>query len=103
MKKIIIICLLSCSAISGFSTEKRDILQKESNEIELENVLFKDFSEIGLPTYKDRDFWNRIPENLNKQYILQAEEKLDYEWPVVKAHLIDSIVRPCCTCSLLTT
>ncbi len=85
MKKIIFLFLLSCLAVSGFSAEKRDILQKESNEIGLENALIKDFSEIGLPTYRDREFWNKIPENINKHYIIKAEEKLDYNWPVVKA------------------
>ncbi len=85
MKKIIILFLLSGFASSGFSSEKRDILQKEANEIELENALIKDFSEIGLPTYRDRDFWDKIPATLTMQYIGEAEKKLDYDWPVVKA------------------
>lgn len=93
MKKFVILFLLSCFVISGFSTEKRDILQKESNEIGLENALIKDFSEIGLPTYRDRDFWDKIPENLNKQYLMEAEEKLDYDWPVVKATDYLEIIR----------
>jgi len=85
MKAFIFLFFLSCFSISGFSAEKRDILQKESVNIGLENVLIKDFSEIGFPAYGDRDFWDKIPESLRTQYILEAEEKLDYDWPVVKA------------------
>lgn len=93
MKKNFFLFLLGWFTISGFSAEKRDILQKESKEIGLENALVKDFAEIGLPTYRDRDFWDKISENLRKQYILKAEEKLDYDWPVVKATDFLEIIR----------
>ncbi|MDX2443329.1 MAG: hypothetical protein QNK30_05970, partial [Bacteroidales bacterium] len=81
MKKFTILLLLSCFAASGFSAEKRDLLQKESEEIGLESALITDFSELGLPTYKDRDFWDKIPDKLREQYILEAEGNLDYDWP----------------------
>jgi hypothetical protein len=93
MKKFTILLLLSCFAASGFSIEKRDLLQKESEEIGLENALIKDFSEIGLPTYKDRDFWDKMPAYLREQYILEAEGNLDYDWPVVKATDYLEIIR----------
>jgi len=85
MKTFIFLFLLNCFAISEYSSEKRDILQKESKKIGIENVLINDFSEIGFPTYGDRDFWDKLPESLRKQYIHEAEGKLDYDWPVVKA------------------
>jgi hypothetical protein len=93
MRKIIIFFLLSCMATQGFSAEKRDILQKEANEVGLANVLIKDFSETGLPNYKDRDFWDKLPEDLKKQYIIEAEAKLDYDWPVIKATDYLEIIR----------
>ncbi len=85
--------MLSCYAISGFSIENRDILQEESNKTGLENTLIKDFSEIGFPTYADRDFWDKLPGNLKKQYVEEAENKLDYNWPVVKATDFLEIIR----------
>lgn len=85
MKKLLIIFVLSCIAFSGFSSEKRNLLQNESREIGLEDVLIKTFSEIDLPTYRSRDFWNQLPGELSGQYIKAAEEYLDYDWPVVKA------------------
>jgi len=77
MKKIAILFLLSGFAISGFSKEKRDILQKEAKEIGIENVLIKDFSDLKLPTYNSRDFWSVLPEVMKKQYVEEAEGALD--------------------------
>lgn len=93
MKKIILVLLLNCMAISGFSAEKRDILQKEANDIGLERVLIKNFSEIDLPTYESRDFWNNLPEVMKKEYIEAAKGSLDYDWPVVKATDYLEIIR----------
>lgn len=93
MKKLTIILLLIGFSKGVFSQEQRDILQKKAKEIKLENALIKDFSETGLPTYGSRDFWNKIPEILKKQYVMEAEEKLGYDWPVVKATDYLEIIR----------
>jgi len=93
MKKIAFIFLLSFFSISGFSFEKRNILQTEENKIELANALIRNFSEIKVPTYQDRTFWSNIPEDLKKQYIQEAEKKLNYDWPVVKATDYLEIIR----------
>lgn len=93
MKKLFILFLLCSFAISSFSEEKRDLLQKEAKEIGVANTLVKDFSEIGFPTYKDRDFWNNLPAAIRKQYIQEAEEALDYDWPSVKATDYIEIIR----------
>ncbi len=93
MKRILLTLLLLPASLNVYSADNRDILQKESNEIGLESVLIKGFSEIGFPTYKDRDFWVELPENLRDQYIDRAEEKLNYDWPVVKATDYLEIIR----------
>ncbi|MCK5281702.1 MAG: hypothetical protein KAK04_24290, partial [Cyclobacteriaceae bacterium] len=93
MKKIAIIFLLSCFAISGFSIEKRNVLQNEAQAIGLENALIKSFSELDLPSYKSREFWNNLPDAIKKQYIEEAENALDYDWPVVKATDYIEIIR----------
>ncbi len=79
--------------MNAFSYEKRDILQKESQKIRLSEVLVKDFSELGFPDYKSRDFWNNLPDIIRKQYIEGAERYLDYNWPVVKATDYLEIIR----------
>jgi len=93
MKRTFLLYLFVYTSMNGFSSDKRDILQNESNEIGLEEVLVKDFSEIGFPTYKDRNFWNGLPEKLKDQYISNAEKRLDYDWPVVKATDYLEIIR----------
>ncbi len=93
MKIVVAVVLLSFVPIIGFSQEKRDILYKEAGETGLENALIKEFPEMGLPTYRDRDFWDNIPENLRSQYISEAVEKLGYEWKVVKATDYLEIIR----------
>jgi len=69
MKKLFILFLFSSIAISSFSKEKRDILQKEARVVEIEKVLIKDFSDLGFPTYKSRNFWNSLPEEIRTAYI----------------------------------
>ena len=93
MKKSMLCLLLICLAMGGISQEKRDILQKESNAVGLEKVLINDLSETGLPTYKDRDFWDQLPDNLRNEYIREAVSKLDFEWQVVKATDYLEIIR----------
>ncbi|MDP4680155.1 MAG: heparinase II/III-family protein [Cyclobacteriaceae bacterium] len=72
---------------------QRNILQNEAKEIGIEASLVKDFSELNLPTYKSRDFWNGLPSSIRKEYIENAESSLDYDWPVVKATDYLEIIR----------
>ena len=73
--------------------EQRDLLQKEVAEVGLENVLIKNFAEIGFPDYHKRDFWNNLPSSIRQQYISEAEASLEYNWPVVKATDYLEIIR----------
>lgn len=93
MKKLFILILYSTFAISGFSKEQRDVLQKEAQQINLAQALVKNFSELDFPNYQNRAFWNNLPEGLKKQYIEEAEKSLDYNWPVVKATDYLEIIR----------
>ena len=93
MQKLIVFFLLCSFAFSSFSREKRDLLQKESNEIGVENVLIKKFSDLGFPNYQSRDFWNNIPDVIKKEYITEAEKQFGYNWPMVKATDYLEIIR----------
>jgi hypothetical protein len=66
-------------------SKERNILAKEAKAIDLAKVLITDNSWNKLPGYKDRDFWQSLPENIRKEYIEKAEGYLKYNWPVVKA------------------
>ncbi len=93
MTKLFILLLFCTFAISSFSKEQRDMLQKEAQQINLAQALVKNFSEIGFPNYQNRAFWNNLPEALKKQYIEEAEKTVDYNWPVVKATDYLEIIR----------
>lgn len=93
MKRSIALLLLACFSFVGFSQEERDILQKEAREAGLAQTLVEDFSDLDFPTYKDRNFWNNLPDHLKQQYIREAEKALDYDWPIVKATDYLEIIR----------
>ena len=93
MKSTVILLALLLVSIGILASEDRNMLQKEAEEIGLDEALIKDFSETGFPAYADRDFWNSIPQALREQYIQNAEEKLAYDWPVVKATDYLEIIR----------
>jgi len=83
MRNLVVFMVLISFSLHGFATEKRDLLQKEAAKIDLAASLVKNFSELNFPTYKDRSFWNNLPAEIRNEYISDAEEALDYNWPVV--------------------
>jgi hypothetical protein len=93
MKKLILLFLLSSFVFGSFSQEKRNLLQKEAEQINLAESLLTDFSDLNFPNYKNRSFWENLPSNLKEQYIGEAEEYLNYDWPVVKATDYLEIIR----------
>ncbi len=93
MNKIVLLILMSAIALNSFSEEKRDLLQTKAKDISIEKDLIKDFSELDFPTYYERYFWNKVPEDLRKQYVQEAEKFLGYNWPVVKATDYLEIIR----------
>ena len=93
MKELLILSLVIGFSTAIYSAEKRDLLQKEASKIDLAQALVKNFSDLNFPTYQSRDFWNRLPENMRKEYIKEAEAYLDYDWPAVKATDYLEIIR----------
>lgn len=93
MKNLVVLMVLISLSLHGFAEEKRDLLQKEATKIDLAASLVKNFSELNFPTYKNRSFWNNLPAEVRNEYISEAEEALDYNWPVVKATDYLEIIR----------
>lgn len=93
MKNLLFVILLSVFSVCAYSYEKRDLLQKEAEDINLAQALIGDFSELSFPDYYDREYWNNLPETIRKEYIQEAEKYLDYDWPVVKATDYLEIIR----------
>jgi len=93
MNKLFLLILICCFTFSSFAQEKRDVLVNEAKEIGIGSALIKDFSDLDVPTYKSRDFWNGLPAGIKKQYVQEAEASLDYDWPIVKATDYIEIIR----------
>ena len=88
MKSLYVLILVWCMAFTAQAQpeiKERNILANEAKSINLEQALLPDNSWNTLPGYKNRDFWNGLPENIRKNYIEQAEKYLNYNWPTVKA------------------
>jgi hypothetical protein len=88
---ILVFCITSFLLFSPqqvkaeLNSKERNILANEAKAIDLARVLITDDSWNKLPGYKDRQFWDAIPDNIRKEYISKAEGYLTYDWPVVKA------------------
>ncbi|MCE4563991.1 heparinase II/III family protein [Maribellus sp. CM-23] len=93
MRNLVVFIVLISFSLHGFAEEKRDLLQKEATKIDLAASLVKNFSELNFPTYENRSFWNNLPAEIRNEYIADAEEALDYNWPVVKATDYLEIIR----------
>ncbi|RIJ48723.1 hypothetical protein D1614_09335 [Maribellus luteus] len=93
MRNLVVFMVLISFSLHGFAEEKRDLLQKEATKIDLAASLVKNFSELNFPTYENRSFWNNLPAEVRNEYIEEAEEALDYNWPVVKATDYLEIIR----------
>lgn len=91
MKRLINFCsvtaliLLTLQASAELTSKERNILANKAKAIELDKVLITDNSWNKLPGYKNREFWQSLPDNIKKEYVEKAEGYLVYNWPVVKA------------------
>ncbi len=86
LTSFVLVSFIATNTTSAELTSKnRNILANEAKAIDLGKVLVTDNSWITLPDYKNRKFWQSLPENIRQEYISKAEAYLDYDWPVVKA------------------
>jgi hypothetical protein len=77
--------LLSSVSFGEINPKERNILAIEAKSIDLAKNLITDNSWNKYPGYRNRDFWEKVPQNLRSEYITEAEKYLKYDWPVVKA------------------
>ncbi len=85
MKYCVSLLLAICISFFSFSAEKGDILQNKATEINLAQVLIRNFAELNFPDYQTREFWEKLPAEIRESYIQSAEKYLNFNWPVVKA------------------
>ncbi|MGQ9621709.1 MAG: heparinase II/III domain-containing protein, partial [Bacteroidales bacterium] len=82
---ILVIVLQSTFTAGEVVPKERNILANRAKSVNLAGVLITDDSWNKLPGYRQRQFWEALPEHIRREYITVAEKYLDYSWPVVKA------------------
>ncbi len=82
---VFIVLILTTGVRAELKPGDRNILVNEAKAIDLRKVLAMNDSWITLPGYDSRDFWNKLPDEIRKEYISKATNYLKYDWPVVKA------------------
>ncbi len=81
----VLFAFMAFGAQAELTNKKRNILADEAKAINLSRVLITNNFWNKLPDYKNRAFWQNLPDTLRKEYIAKAEAYLEYNWPVVKA------------------
>jgi hypothetical protein len=81
----LILFTASNPAIAELTNKERNILANKAKAIDLTKVLITDNSWNKFPDYKNRQFWQSLPETIRQEYITKAEGYITYNWPVVKA------------------
>jgi hypothetical protein len=99
LKPLLLICLalFLFSAVNPakavLTNKERNILANKAKAIDLAKTMITDDSWNKYPKYKDRTFWDKLPDNIRQEYISKAEGYLTYNWPVVRATDYLEIIR----------
>lgn len=84
-KNIFLSCILFLCALISQAYEKRNVLQKAIEQVQIENVLVMNQDWVPYPDYTDRNGWNTFLSDEKENIISQAEKFLHFEWRTVKA------------------
>ena len=75
----------STPSLANSPMKERNILGDEAKIIDLDKSLITNDSWNKIPNYKNRKFWQSLPQNIREEYISKAEKYLDFDWPAIKA------------------
>ncbi len=99
LKPLLFVCLalflfsMVIPAKAVLTNKERNILANKAKAIDLAKSTITDDSWNKYPKYKDRTFWDKLPDNIRQEYISKAEGYLTYNWPVVRATDYLEIIR----------
>lgn len=84
-RNLLLSCIMLLFASVSQAYEKRNILQKATNQITIEEVLVMNQDWVPYPDYTDRSGWDSFLGNEKGNVIAQAEKFLNFDWQTVKA------------------
>ena len=78
--------LLIMFATTTFAYTERNLLQNSITKEQLKEALVMNCAWVPYPAYTDRDGWNSLLSEEDRQTLIKAGEKmLDYKWQVIRA------------------
>ena len=82
---ILFITFLFIQTSFSSTPKERNLLSGNLTVEQLDKIITQGKEWIEFPSYKQRDKWNQIPEDIRLDYIQRAEKIIDYDWPTLKA------------------
>ena len=83
--KLAIILILATLSHFSNAQQERDLLTDHYSLKFIEESVPNNNSWINYPDYKNREIWDKIPEEIKQTIVTNGEEYLRHNWPTVSA------------------
>ena len=81
-----VLCILLMLTTTMFAYTERNLLQNSVTKEQLKEALIMNGEWVPYPAYSDREGWNSLLNDEDRQTLINAGEKmLDYRWQVIRA------------------
>ena len=81
-----VLCILLMFTTTSFAYTERNLLQNSVTKEQLKEALVMNGAWVPYPAYSDREGWNSLLNEEDRQTLINAGEKmLDYQWQVIRA------------------
>ena len=81
-----VLCILLMFTTTMFAYTERNLLQNYVTKEQLKEALIMNGEWVPYPAYSDREGWNSLLNDEDRQTLINAGEKmLDYKWQVIRA------------------
>lgn len=81
-----VLCILLMFTTTMFAYTERNLLQNSVTKEQLKEALIMNGEWVPYPAYSDREGWNSLLNDEDRQTLINAGEKmLDYRWQVIRA------------------
>lgn len=81
-----VLCILLMFTTTMFAYTERNLLQNSVTKEQLKEALIMNGEWVPYPAYSDREGWNSLLNDEDRQTLINAGEKmLDYKWQVIRA------------------
>lgn len=85
MRKSAIFLILCCFVLSMQAYEEKNILKNQATKEQVKESLVMNQQWVKYPAYTDRQGWDKYLGAFKDYYIKRGEEKLHFDWKIVRA------------------